>query len=52
MSDEEFFQQLRDMSNVDLAAKLAKGGTFFAPNPHYVLEAARRLKILEAKAKR
>ena len=44
-------QQLRDMSNADLAAKLEKGGMWSDPNPHYVLEAARRLRNLEAEAK-
>ena len=44
MSDEEFFKRLREMSNVELAEKLEVGGELFAPNPHYVLEAARRLR--------
>ena len=39
-----FFERLKTMSDAELAEKLESGGTFWAPNPHYVLEAARRLK--------
>jgi hypothetical protein len=45
--DEEFFMRLRAMGDADLAARLERGGTIFAPNPHYVLEAARRLRCIE-----
>jgi hypothetical protein len=45
--NEAFLKRLREMSNVDLAARLEAGGVFIAPNPHYVLEAARRLRCIE-----
>lgn len=49
MTDDEFFQWLRGLSDDELATRLEKGGTLFAPNPHLVLEAAKRL---HAKAKK
>lgn len=44
MTDEEFFQWLHELSDDELAAQLEKGGMLVAPNPHLVLEAARRLR--------
>lgn len=44
MSNEEFLKNLHEMSDEELAGKLESGGKVFAPNPNYVLEAARRLK--------
>lgn len=44
MTDEEFFQWLHGLSDDELAKQLEKGGTIVAPNPHLVLEAARRLR--------
>ena len=49
MSDEEFMQMLADMTDVQLAERLEAGGKFFAPNPHYVLEAAKRLRERDEK---
>lgn len=49
MTDDEYFQWLRGLSDDELATRLEKGGTLFAPNPHLVLEAAKRL---HAKAKK
>ena len=45
--NEAFLKRLREMSDADLAARLEAGGLFVAPNPHYVLEAARRLRCIE-----
>ena len=42
-----FLKRLREMSDADLAAHLEAVGTFVAPNPHYVLEAARRLRCVD-----
>lgn len=42
-----FLKRLRTMSDADLAARLEAGGRFIAPNPHYVLEAARRLRCVD-----
>lgn len=39
-----FFKRLKTMSDAELAERLERGGTLWAPNPHYVLEAARRLR--------
>lgn len=39
-----FTKRLMEMSNEELASYLEAGGTFVAPNPNYVLEAARRLR--------
>lgn len=44
MSNEEFLKNLHEMSDDELADKLESGGKVIAPNPNYVLEAARRLK--------
>jgi len=49
MTDDEYFQWLHGLSDDELATRLERGGTMFAPNPHLVLEAARRL---HAKAKK
>lgn len=48
MTDDEFFQWLHELSDDELATRLERGGTLFAPNPHLILEAAKRL---HAKAK-
>jgi len=50
MTDDGFFQWLRGLSDDELAARLERGGTVFAPNPHLVLEAARRLRARTEKA--
>ena len=43
MTDDEYLQWLHELSDDELATRLERGGTLFAPNPHLVLEAARRL---------
>ena len=43
MTDDEYFQWLHGLSDDELATRLERGGPMFAPNPHLVLEAARRL---------
>lgn len=42
--DEAFRAKLKAMTDIELAEVLERGGTVVAPNPHYVIEAARRLK--------
>ena len=42
--DRIFREKLAALTDVELAEILESGGTFRAPNPHYVLEAARRLR--------
>ena len=50
MSDEEFLKMIADMTDVQLAERLESGGKVFAPNPNFVLEAAKRLRERDEKS--
>lgn len=50
MSDEEFLKMLADMTDAQLADRLEAGGKVFAPNPNFVLEAAKRLRERDEKS--
>lgn len=50
--NDAFFKRLREMGDAELAAELERGGRFIAPNPHYVLEAARRLRGIDERIRR
>ena len=52
MTDDQFFKMLKDMTDVQLAERIERGGMIFAPNPHFVLEAARRLRANDSEIAR
>lgn len=50
MSDEEFLKMIADMTDAQLAERLEAGGKVCAPNPYFVLEAAKRLRERDEKS--